>query len=84
MHVAEVHIVKLMTPLLVRLPAGVTCSVTAPARSSAVITGASFSPTGSANDLGRGRGVIVTERDDEAVGARLAGRQRVHVALLTV
>ena len=36
--------VKVMVPLSVRLPAGVTCSVTAPMRSCAVITGASLVP----------------------------------------
>ena len=35
---------KAMVPLSVRLPAGVTCSVTAPMRSCAVITGASLVP----------------------------------------
>ena len=35
---------KVMVPLSVRLPAGVTCSVTAPMRSCAVITGASLVP----------------------------------------
>ena len=35
---------KVMVPLSVRLPAGVICSVTAPIRSCAVITGASLVP----------------------------------------
>ena len=68
--------VKLIVPLSVRLPAGVTCSVTAPIRSCAVITGASLVPVMVTSICLVIRPPLpVVERDGEALDLGLAGGQ---------
>ena len=68
--------VKVMMPLSVRLPAGVTCSVTAPIRSCAVITGASLVPVMVTSIcLVMTPPLLVVEGDGEALDLGLAGGQ---------